>query len=247
MSRLSVILILVIGASAMVMAATDSQSVSGQQVTLVTAQPNNTLAYERQVQFYKQKLQDNPRDPMTHNMLAICYQGLQRVDDAIREYKQATNLNPGYAEAWNNLGSAYHVKKNLKQAAKHYRKAIELKPELASAHRNLGTALLAMGKIDGGLDAYRRAYELDPTIFSESSRSCAVKETDGGMQYFCFAKISAGSGRIDDALDLLEKAHSAGFKDFKKVEKDPDFAKVVLTERYESLKGVSTLAQSQSR
>jgi len=73
-----------------------------------------------------------------------------------------------------------------------------------------------------------------------------VKEMDSGMQYFCFAKISAAGGRIDASLDFLAKAHGAGFRDFKRVEKDPDFAKVVLTEQYESLKaGVSTLAHSQ--
>jgi len=246
MSKLSVVLILFISASTMVLAATDSQSVSGQQpVTLLTAQPNSTVAYERQVQFYQQKLQQNPGDATAHNMLGMAYQGLQRFEDAIKAYKQATKLNPRYAEAWNNLGSVYHVKKNLKQAVKHYRKAVELKPDLASSHRNLGTALLAMGKINAGLEAYRRAYELNPTIFSETASSSTVKELDSGMQYFCFAKISAASGRTDAALDFLEKARNAGFRDFKKVEKDSDFAKVVATERYESVKaGVSTLAQT---
>ncbi len=248
MSRLSVILILVISVSGVVLSATDSQSAPDQSVSLATVQPNKTLAYERQIQFYKQKLQENPRDATAHNMLGMCYQGLERVEDAIKEYKQSTNLNPGYAEAWNNLGSAYHVKKSFKQAVKHYRKAIELKPELASSHRNLGTALLARGKINEGLDAYRRAYELNPTIFSESGSSSVVKEMDKGLQYFCFAKINAASGRIDAALDFLEKARSAGFRDFKKVEKDPDFAKVIVAERYESLKaGVSMRAESQPR
>jgi len=245
MSKLAVILIVLIGVSAVVLASIDSQAVSGEPVTVSA---NTTLAYERQIQFYKNKIQENPRDAMAHNLLGMAYQGLQRPDDAIREYKQSTNLAPDYAEAWNNLGSAYHVKKNLKQAVKHYRKAIELKPELASAHRNLGTALLARRKVNDGIDAYRRAYELNPTIFVETGSSCAVKEMDKGMQYFCFAKISAASGRIDTALDFLEKAHDAGFRDFNKVEKDPDFANVILAERYQSLKtGVSTLAQSQAR
>ena len=248
MSRLWVILILVISASVMVFAETSSQIVPEQQVSAVTVQANSTLAYERQVQFYQQKLQENPRDALARNLLGMCYQGLQRVDDAIKEYKQSTKINPGYAEAWNNLGSAYHVKKNLKQAVKHYKKAIDLKPELASAHRNLGTALLSMGKINAGLEAYRQAYALNPTIFSEIGSNSTVKEMDSGMQYFCFAKISAAGGRIDAALDFLQKARNAGFRDFKKVEKDSDFANVVVTERYQDLKaGVSTLAQSEPR
>jgi tetratricopeptide (TPR) repeat protein len=245
MLRLSVILILLISVAAVVLAA-DSQSVSGQPVTPTTIKADAALAYERQIQFYRNKIQENPQDAIAHNVLGMCFQGLQRVDEAIKSYKQATRVNPRYAEAWNNLGSAYHVKRNLKQAVKHYRKAIELKPELASAHRNLGTALLARGKMNDGLAAYRRAYELNPTIFVETGSSCSVKETDGGMQYFCFAKISAASGRVDAALDFLERARGAGFRDFRKVEKDPDFANTILTERYENVKrGVSELAQSQ--
>lgn len=249
MSRLSVILIIVMSASVVVLAAAGSQSVpEQQQVSVATVQANATIAYERQVQFYRNKLEQNPGDAVSHNLLGMSYQGLQRLEDAIKEYKQSTKIDPRYAEAWNNLGSAYHVKKNLKQAAKHYRKAIELKPELASAHRNLGTALLAMGKITAGLEAYRQAYALSPAIFSDAGASSTVRETDSGMQYFCFAKISAAGGRVEAALDFLQKARNAGFHDFKKVEKDSDFAQVVATERYQDLKaGVSTLAQSEPR
>jgi tetratricopeptide (TPR) repeat protein len=249
MSRLSVLLILVITVCAASLAATDSQAAPDRQFSVVrTVQANSALAYQRQVQFYQNKLEANPHDAVAHNLLGMSYQGLERIEDAMKEYRQATKLNPRYAEAWNNLGSAYHMKNNLKQAAKQYRKAIELKPELASAYRNLGTALLAMKKIDQGLEAYRRAYEVDPAIFSASGSSSAVRDMDSGMQYFCFAKVSAAGGRIEAALDFLQKARNAGFRDFKRVEKDSDFANVIITERYENVKqGVSTLAQSEPR
>jgi len=216
----------------------DGQSVPSPQVAPAQPQPNTmTVTYERQMQVYKTKLKQNPRDAVTHNLLGICYQGLGRVDEAIKEYKQSVKLDPGYAEAWNNLGSASHLQKKLKPAVKHYRKAIALKPELGSVHRNLGTALLAMGKLNDGLAAYRRAYELNPAIFDQGPGSFRVPtELEGGMEYFCFAKISAASGQVDTALDFLQKARMAGFRDFKKVEKDPDFAKVVVAVRYESLK-----------
>ena len=230
----SIVVLLVLALSAAALA-TDLQSVSADPRS-TAPQVNSALAYQRQTQFFKAKLQQNPQDPVAHNMLGICYQGLRRVDDAIKEYKKATGINPSYAEAWNNMGSAYHLKRKLKDAAKYYRKAIELKPELASAHRNLGTALLSMGKVDQGLAAYRRAYELNADAFKVTASSIPVEHNDGGMQYFCFAKISAASGQIEAALDFLHRARTLGFRDFRKVEKDPDFAKVVTAERYESLK-----------
>jgi tetratricopeptide (TPR) repeat protein len=231
----AIVMLLALALSAAALTAADLQQLSAEPRS-TTPQVNSALAFQRQMQFYKAKLEQNPQDPVMHNLLGICYQGLRRTDDAIKEYKKATAINPRYAEAWNNMGSAYHLKRKLKQAAKHYRKAIELKPELGSAHRNLGTALLSLGKLDEGLAAYRRAYELNPDAFNPTASSIPVEQTDGGMQYFCFAKISAAGGHIDTALDFLHKAKTLGFRDFRKVEKDPDFAKVITVERYESVK-----------
>ena len=231
----AIVVLLVIALSAAALTAADLQQLSADPRS-TAPQVNNSLAFQRQMQFYKTKIEQNPQDPVTHNMLGICYQGLRRVDDAIKEYKKATAINPRYAEAWNNMGSAYHLKRKLKDAAKHYRKAIELKPDLASAHRNLGTALLSMGKLDEGLASYRRAYELNSDAFTVTASSIPAEQTDGGIQYFCFAKISAASGQVDAALDFLHKARRLGFRNFRKVEKDPDFAKVVTAERYVSVK-----------
>jgi len=229
--------LMIISLSAVVLYAGDTQpGVSSVKVNPAEIQAKSILAYERQAQFYRSKVQRNPQDASAHNMLGVSLQGLKRVDDAIKEYKQATKLAPDYAEAWNNLGSAFHLRNKLKDAVKHYRKAIALKPELTGPYRNLGTALLALGKFGDGVAAYRRAYELDPAIFDQTGSSCAVPNLDWGMQYFAFAKISAAHGQIDAALDFLQKARIAGFKDFKKVETDPDFAKVVVAQRYGSLK-----------
>jgi hypothetical protein len=54
-------------------------------------------------------------------------------------------------------------------------------------------------------------------------------------QSFYFAKICAGSGQLEAALEFLRKAVAAGFRDFGRVARDPDFRNVVEDPRYKQL------------
>lgn len=210
-------------------ASTPQEPRNDRQTVAVSVSPRTILEYQA-------ALKANPNDPVTHNLLGICYQRTKRLNASIKEYKEAVKLNARYAEAWNNLGSAYHAKGKLKDAVKYYRKAIEIKPDMAPAHKNLGTALLAMGKIDEGLAACRRAFELSPTVFeSKTDISVPTLGADLAAQYYYFAKLSAANGRVDAALDFLKKAQALGFCDFNKVKRDPDFKTVVADARFAGL------------
>jgi hypothetical protein len=56
------------------------------------------------------------------------------------------------------------------------------------------------------------------------------------QQYYLYAKLLAARGATEKALEYLAKAHAAGFNDFRKVEKDGDFATLVVDPRYAALK-----------
>jgi len=87
---------------------------------------------------------------------------------------------------------------------KQYRKAIEIKPDMAVSHKNLRVALFAMGRIDEGIASYKRAFILNPAILrSTPSVSSTAPGIKPAMQYYYFAKVSAASGKVDEALGCL--------------------------------------------
>jgi tetratricopeptide (TPR) repeat protein len=185
---------------------------------------------------YLAAVKANPKDFTAHNKLGNWYLHAGQMKAAIKEYKKAIKLNSHYAPAWNNLGSVYHAEKNFKKAVKCYRKAIELKPDLATVHKNLGSALLAMSRYDEGIAAFRKAMELDPSILD--AKADVTLDAPGAnvlTQYYYFAKLCAAAGRVNSAIEFLNKAKAAGFVDFKKVRLDPDFKDVVADVRFEAM------------
>lgn len=192
-------------------------------------------ACEVAIPTYREALAANPNDATLHNRLGVCYHSLGDTGAARREYLRAVGLDARYAEAWNNLGTIYHARREYKKAAKQYRKAIQIRPELTAAHKNLGTVLLAMRKVEQGMAAYSEAYRLDPTAFENPATRVEAEGIAPATQYFYFAKLSARIGRVEAALDFLRRAEQAGFRDFDKVENDPDFKDIVVDARFVAL------------
>jgi tetratricopeptide (TPR) repeat protein len=182
---------------------------------------------------YQEALAANPGDAVLHNKLGICY--LQTGDQkrARREFESAAKLDPKLAEAWNNLGTLDHVARKYGRAVTRYQKAIQLRPTYAVAFKNMGSAYLAKNDVEKGLAAYKEALRLDPNVFADSvSPAIVAPGLDVGKKYFYLAKLSAASGHVDAALDLLARARSAGFAEFDKVRRDPDFKAVVGDARF---------------
>lgn len=181
----------------------------------------------------------SPKDAFIANKLGIVYQDLQNFSKAKKSYEQAVKLNPKYVEAWNNLGTVYYLLKNYKKAITQYEKAIEINPQFAVAYNNLGSALFARKKYEEGFKAYLEAYRLDPGIMERASAGAAsalkTSTTTEAIQNFYLAKLYAGKGDLEKALLYLAKAQEKGFKEFEKVEKDPDFKEFIKDERYQQM------------
>jgi tetratricopeptide (TPR) repeat protein len=178
----------------------------------------------------------DPDNAVLHNRLGTCYQRLGKTRDAKREYERAIRLNPRLAQAHNNLATVLHSQRKYAKAVRAYHAAIAQDASMAVAHKNLGTALLAMGEVDEGLAAYTEAQRLDPQIFETvDALSVSSATSTSATQYFCFAKLSARAGQTDAALDFLRKAQAAGFRDFDRVRKDPDFKGLLPDQRFAAL------------
>jgi tetratricopeptide (TPR) repeat protein len=201
-------------------------------------------AYDDAIREYRRALELNPNDAVVQNKLGISYQQAAQRGRAEDQYRQALRVNPAYAEAWNNLGSLQHASGDFKQAIKNYQKAVDLKPSFATAYRNMGMAYLSLGQFDQAYAAFIAAYRIDPSILEGSAASSVSASGVGAAdQSFFFAKVSAKNGQIDQACGHLRRAQAAGYDDWKRVTKDPDFEVVVRSACYLELTGARTPKQ----
>ena len=58
-------------------------------------------SYAGEIEFYKEKVRENPDDAEAHYNLGNAYYDLGRHQEAIESYKQAIRIDPDYREARN--------------------------------------------------------------------------------------------------------------------------------------------------
>lgn len=162
------------------------------------------------------------------NKMGIAYQQKSDFGHARKCYKESIHLDSNFAPAWNNLGTTYYLADNARKSVKYYKRAVRLKPDDASLHMNLGTAYYARKKFKLAVDQYHAALVLDPNVLSEHAEEGTIveaREADA-QYYFYLAKAFASLGRAGDAVRYLEHAMEDGYKNFHKIEADPDFQKI---------------------
>jgi len=168
-----------------------------------------------------------------HNKLGICHQRLGDVVAARKAYEIALELRPDYAEAWNNIGTLNHAREDYAGAAFAYEKSIALDATDPVVYKNLGQAYLALEDVEKTLEAWSQAMRLDPqALMSSEKDSVLAGQLDLARKYYIYAKLVAADGDVDTALELLGMAQEHGFRDFRKVESDPDFASVIQDPRW---------------
>lgn len=186
-------------------------------------------SYADAVDYYHRALkQGNYESAQLWNKLGISYQLEMDYREARKAYKEASRRNADFAEPWNNQGTIYFLTGKYRKSLKYYRRAIEINPSSASFHMNLGASYSKMRKYPQAVEQYRAALELDPNILTEHSSAATVVEARGTDVefYFYLAKVFASLSRPDDSVRYLRRALEDGFKDFKRLDDDPDFQKI---------------------
>lgn len=184
--------------------------------------------YTDSIKSHQKSPQDRPVIARLWNKIGICYQQEMDYGKARKAYKKAIRLNHDFAQPWNNIGTTFFLSKRPKKSIKYYRRAIKLAPDAASFHFNLGTAYFARKKYKKATKEYRAAIEIDPDILTRNSRQGTAVETRhaNAKFYFYMAKIYAGAGNSSEAVRYLQRAMEEGFKDEKRILRDPDFQKI---------------------
>jgi len=181
-------------------------------------------------------------DAVLQNKIGIAYHQLSRLDDARKSYERALKLRPTYVEAMNNLGTVYYAKKSYRHAITWYNRALKLAPndpKAAPIYMNLGTAWFARKKYEQTTAAYEHALALDPDVFEHHGSFGVMLEErtveERAKYHLYLAKLYARDGRNELALQYLRKALEEGIKEKKKLEQEPEFAKLRNTPEFKQL------------
>jgi tetratricopeptide (TPR) repeat protein len=183
--------------------------------------------YREAVEAYK----ESPKvDPVVLNKTGIAYHQMQELNTAKKYYEQAIRTKPDYAEAINNLGTVYYAAKSYRRAIGQYKKALRYSPESASIYSNLGTAYFARKNYKEASAVYEKALSLDPNVFENRSTTGVLLQErsveERAKFHYYLSKTYAKAGNNDRALEYMRKCIEEGFKDRKKFQQDPEFARL---------------------
>ena len=189
--------------------------------------------------YYHAALAKAPHSAGLLNKVGITELMMQRYHEAKKSFDRSIKADRNFANAYNNLGVVYYQEKKFGAAVKQYRRAIALDEQSASFFSNLGAALFSKKEFDPAVQAYQHAVELDPDVFERTSRAGIQAQlpspADRARYDYTVAKLYAKMGFSDRSLEYLRKALEEGYKDFKNVYKDSEFAALRKDKRFTEL------------
>ena len=171
--------------------------------------------------------------------IGIAYHQLGDLMAARKAYERAIKFDKKYADAINNVGTVFYAEKKYRSAISRYNRALQFAPDSASIWSNLGTAWYARGKFDLMTQAYAKALQLDPDVFekhgSVGTRMLDRSVTDKARYHYEMARMYAGAGKNELALQYLRKALEEGFKEKDKLQQIKEFAVLRETQEFKDL------------
>jgi tetratricopeptide (TPR) repeat protein len=198
------------------------------------------------VDYYRAALAKEPNTARLMNKIGIAELMMQRYHEARKTFEQAIKADRKFADAYNNLGVVYYEERRYGPAVKQYRRAIAIDNTSASFYSNLGAALFSKKQFEPAVQAYEKAVEIDPDVFERTSRGGVQAQLpspeDRARYNYTVAKLYAKMGLSDRSLEYLRKAMEEGYKDFKNVYKDVEFADLRKDKRFTELMATKTPA-----
>jgi len=175
-----------------------------------------------------------PNDERAHFNLGGYYFGQQDFKQAITHYKRATELDPNYSTAFNILGYAYRQDDNFTDAETAFKKYIELIPNDPNPYDSYAELLLKMGRFDDAITQYNKALAIEPNFVNshfgiaaaltyqgkpadaqaELQKLTEKARNDGERRTAMFGQmvVAADGGKLDQALDEIQKQYALGEK-----------------------------------
>ncbi|HEX4136516.1 MAG TPA: tetratricopeptide repeat protein [Bryobacteraceae bacterium] len=196
--------------------------------------------YREAIDTYRAGLQTKPGDSaVIWDKIGIAYHQIGDLNGAKKAYERALKIDKKYADAINNVGTVFYAEKKFGSAISRYKRALQYAPDSASIYSNLGTAWYARGKFDLMAQAYSKALQLDPDVFEKNgsvgTRMMDRGVTDKARYHYEMARLYAGAGKNELALQYLRKALEEGFKEKDKLQQAKEFTALRETQEFKDL------------
>ena len=196
--------------------------------------------------YYRAALGKEPNSARLLNKIGITELMMQRYGEAKKTFEKSIKADRKFSDAYNNLGVVLYEQKRFGPAVKQYRRAIAIHDDAASYYSNLGAALFSKKEFEPAVQAYQKAMDIDPDVFERTSRGgvqAQLPSPDDRAHYdYTVARLYAKMGFSDRSLEYLRKAMEEGYKDFKNVYKDAEFATLRKDKRFTELMAMKTPA-----
>ncbi len=193
--------------------------------------------YDQAVNALLKAMQEDPKNPEIPNFLGVVFLQTGNFDAARSYFKRSIRMDKNYARAYNNLAAIYHVRKQYKSAIKQYKKAVEKDPQFLLAYFNLANAYFAQKKYLQAVDTMHKLVQIDPEYLMKDRGGLEIGslDIDPAKRNFYYAKLYAQVNDLEKVVYFLKLAVDNGFKDFKELEEDPDFAPFLPDPRIQAL------------
>lgn len=176
-------------------------------------------------------LQIDVKNAEAHKILGRVLMMIGRFDAAQTEFEQGIRYAPQSAEIHYDLGKLFSIQDNWAPGRKEFEEALRISPEYVEALDALGLAQEALGDNAGAVASYEKAIALndarngkfnsahvnlsayynrtgDPEKGLEYARQALALDPTSDRAWFQKAKADESQGRLDDAVDALNRAIS---------------------------------------
>lgn len=206
----------------------------GEKLFILANQAGANGDVPKQKDYLDKLIATYPNDERAQFTVGNYYFGQQDYGPAIEHYKKATELAPNYSPAYNILGYAYRQQDDYSNAEQAFKKYVELIPNDPNPYDSYGELLLKMGKFDDSIVQYRKALSIDPHFVpshfgisadltymgkpqdaeAELSKMLEQARNDGELRtaYFGLAVVATDSGKLDKALQQMDKEYAIAEK-----------------------------------
>ena len=206
----------------------------GERLLILANQAGANGEVVKQKDYLDQLVAAHPNDERALFNLGGYYFGQQEYEQAIARYRKATQIAPDYSPAYNILGYAYRQQGNYQDAEQAFKKYIELIPNDPNPYDSYAELLLKMGRFDDSIAQYTKALSMDPHFApshfgiaadlmyqgkhndaeAELQQMATQARNDGELRtaYFGLAVVAVDSGRLDKAVQAMDKQFAVAEK-----------------------------------